>query len=56
MSLDWIEIRCSGCNRLLLKVRAGCSSVELAIKCPRCRALCHLRPLEVPSSERPERE
>ncbi|MBU1002805.1 MAG: Com family DNA-binding transcriptional regulator [Proteobacteria bacterium] len=34
-----IEIRCAHCNRLLAKGRA----ISLAIKCPRCGTINHLR-------------
>ncbi|WP_080962073.1 Com family DNA-binding transcriptional regulator [Chromobacterium subtsugae] len=47
MSLD---IRCGQCRR---KLAAG-RYIELTIKCPRCRAMNHLKAASLPS-ERPER-
>jgi phage FluMu protein Com len=45
------DIRCSGCARLLCRMRDGELGCTIVIKCPRCGAFNHLRP----PSPQPER-
>ena len=47
--LEKKQIRCGKCNKLLAKGMAG----NIEIKCPRCRAINHVR-AESPSSELPD--
>jgi len=40
------EVRCGTCNKLLAKA----SYQQIEIKCPRCRAINHLKAVEPPNS------
>lgn len=44
------EIRCGNCGKLLGKGTA----LDFEIKCPRCKAINHLRAADSPCSETPE--
>ncbi|QIZ81551.1 Com family DNA-binding transcriptional regulator [Thalassovita gelatinovora] len=50
------EQRCAQCGRLLFKMIGLVISGSISIKCPRCRILNTLRPLESPSPKRPDRD
>ncbi|NUB45043.1 Com family DNA-binding transcriptional regulator [Fertoebacter nigrum] len=47
-----VEMRCSGCARLLFKMEPQALRGRVSVKCPRCRAFNHLRPQTSPPPER----
>lgn len=47
------EIRCGNCRR---KLAAASGFTELQIKCPRCRALNHLKAESLPADCREQRK
>ncbi|MQT13629.1 Com family DNA-binding transcriptional regulator [Segnochrobactrum spirostomi] len=48
------DFRCGRCRALMFRAAAGAIAASLEIKCRRCGALNHLRPIE-PAREREER-
>lgn len=51
-----IEVRCSGCRRLLFKMESEALAGTVSIKCPRCGAFNQLRPSSSPKPERQDRD
>lgn len=51
-----VEVRCSGCRRLLFKMESCALAGAVSIKCPRCGAFNHLRPPSSPEPKRPDRD
>lgn len=51
-----IDVRCSGCRRLLFKMEDQPLLGAIHAKCPRCGAFNHLRPSLSPHPERQDRE